>query len=142
MDTTEATVKFPSGKVIDGKYGPYRDAVLTIGEDEVKIFASKDKPAFEALPQLRKGQTVQVIRSRTRNGRTRYELTDGEINTLLNSDRHRSEQPPDRRDGNGRANGARRKGKQGSPVLPMWDVKAAEAIKKRAGQHVQFLAHI
>lgn len=143
MDTQEAVVKYPGGKVIDGKYGPYRDAVLSIGEDEVKVFAGEGEPAFDALPKLEKGQAVQVIRRKTKSGKTKYELADSEIDALVGGHRGSG------RSGNGRAaNGQHTsaekegRGHQRGAAVPRWNRETAEAIKKRAEEQVSLLSHI
>lgn len=58
LTITQATVKYPSGKVFSTKYGDRINAVVTLPDgEEIKLWSNPDDPT---LTSLRKGQSLQL----------------------------------------------------------------------------------
>lgn len=78
-----AIVKYPASKVFETQYGSRVNAVLTVGDEEVKIWGEPNTPKGEQLKALKRGETVLVIDD---NGK--YKLLESEAkntNTNTNS---------------------------------------------------------
>lgn len=56
-----AVVKYPASKVFETQYGERVNAVLTVGDDEIKIWGEPNTPKGEQLKALKRGETVLVI---------------------------------------------------------------------------------
>lgn len=82
-DIIEAEVRYPANDWMDGKYGPYTDAVFTspdVPDDEVKVYMNKDDELSDALFNLKKGETYQLLYK----GDGKAELQDSDLKDLLN----------------------------------------------------------
>ena len=87
-----AIVKYPAGKVFQTQYGERCNAVLTVGDDEIKIWAEPGTPKGQQLQSLKRGETVLVVddngkykllESDTKNGNTNGN-TNGNSNGVTN----------------------------------------------------------
>ncbi|MEL0594286.1 MAG: hypothetical protein U1V55_07595 [Planktothrix rubescens PR222] len=71
-----AIVKYPATKTFQTQYGSRCNAVLTIGDDEIKIWGEPNTPKGQQLQALKRGETVLVIDD---NGK--YKLLESDSKT-------------------------------------------------------------
>ena len=68
-----AIVKYPATKTFQTQYGERCNAVLTVGDDEIKIWGEPNTPKGEQLKSLKRGETVLIVDD---NGK--YKLLESE----------------------------------------------------------------
>ena len=106
-----AIVKYPATKTFETKYGERCNAVLTVGDDEIKIWGEPNTPKGEQLKALKRGETVLIVDD---NGK--YKLLESEAKIT---------------NGNGNSNGKTNKNYE--PLTPDKKREIAVYINDMAG---------
>ena len=110
-----AIVKYPATKNFETKYGERCNAVLTVGDDEIKIWGEPGTPKGQQLQSLKRGETVLVVDDNGKYKLLESEPKNGNSNT----------------NGNGNSNGATNKNYE--PLTPDKKREIATYIKDMAG---------
>jgi hypothetical protein len=110
-----AVVKYPAGKVFETQYGSRCNAVLTVGDDEIKIWAEPGTPKGQQLQSLKRGETVLVVDDNGKYKLLESDTKNGNSNT----------------NGNGNSDGATNKNYE--PLTPDKKREIAVYIADMAG---------
>ena len=110
-----AIVKYPAGKILETKYGERCNAVLTVGDDEIKIWGEPGTPKGQQLQSLKRGETVLVVDDNGKYKLLESEPKNGNSNT----------------NGNGNSNGATNKNYE--PLTPDKKREIAVYVADMAG---------
>lgn len=82
-DIITGTVKYPANNWMDGKYGPYADAVFEssdVPDDEIRVYMNEDDDMSDALFRLEKGETYELLYK----GDGKAGLQDSDLKDLMN----------------------------------------------------------
>jgi len=98
-----AVVKYPAGKTFETRYGSRCNAVLTVGDDEIKIWGEPNTPKGQQLQALKRGETVLVIDDNGKykllesDSKTTNSNTNGNGNTNGNTKQNYEPLTPDKK---------------------------------------------
>ena len=94
-----AIVKYPATKTFQTQYGERCNAVLTIGDDEIKIWAEPGTPKGQQLQSLKRGETVLVVDDNGKYKLLESDTKNGNSNTNGNGNTNKNYEPltPDKK---------------------------------------------
>jgi hypothetical protein len=94
-----AIVKYPAGKVFQTQYGERCNAVLTVGDDEIKIWAEPGTPKGQQLQSLKRGETVLIVDDNGKYKLLESDTKNGNSNTNGNGNTNKNYEPltPDKK---------------------------------------------